>query len=286
MHEFPRDLSRLKEPRFCKSARSGDAPARRLVLTERPGQPPRRMRDYLSGRHADRLVEGRPVPSHRPFTDTRSNRLRVRPATVEGPPRRPPPMNDVTRILSAIEQGDPQAAEQLLPLVYDELRKLAAQRLAQEKPGQTLQATALVHEAYLRLVGRRGQARRLERPRPLLRRRRRGDAPHPRRQRPPQATPPSTAATGGGSTLDAVDLAGRGPRRRPARPRRGADRARRARTRSRPSWSSSATSPACRSRRPPRAWASPRSPPTGTGPSPAPGSTPPWPTTRRRARGE
>jgi RNA polymerase sigma factor (TIGR02999 family) len=62
-------------------------------------------------------------------------------------------MNDVTRILSAIEQGDPQAAQRLLPLVYDELRKLAAQRLAQEKPGQTLQATALVHEAYLRLVG-------------------------------------------------------------------------------------------------------------------------------------
>jgi RNA polymerase sigma factor (TIGR02999 family) len=63
-------------------------------------------------------------------------------------------MTDVTRILSAIEQGDPQAAAQLLPLVYDELRQLAAQRLAQEKPGQTLQATALVHEAYLRLVGR------------------------------------------------------------------------------------------------------------------------------------
>jgi RNA polymerase sigma factor (TIGR02999 family) len=61
-------------------------------------------------------------------------------------------MNDVTQVLSAIEQGDPQAAEQLLPLVYDELRKLAAQKLAQEKPGQTLQATALVHEAYLRLV--------------------------------------------------------------------------------------------------------------------------------------
>jgi RNA polymerase sigma factor (TIGR02999 family) len=61
-------------------------------------------------------------------------------------------MSDVTRILSAIERGDPHAAEQLLPLVYDELRKLAAQRLAQEKPGQTLQATALVHEAYLRLV--------------------------------------------------------------------------------------------------------------------------------------
>ena len=62
-------------------------------------------------------------------------------------------MTDVTRILSAIEQGDAQAAEQLLPLVYDELRRLAAQKLAQEKPGQTLQATALVHEAYLRLVG-------------------------------------------------------------------------------------------------------------------------------------
>ena len=62
-------------------------------------------------------------------------------------------MSDVTRILSAIEDGDPHAAEQLLPLVYDELRKLAAQKLAREKPGQTLQATALVHEAYLRLLG-------------------------------------------------------------------------------------------------------------------------------------
>jgi RNA polymerase sigma factor (TIGR02999 family) len=61
-------------------------------------------------------------------------------------------MSHVTQILNAIEQGDPHAAEQLLPLVYDELRQLAAQRLAQEKPGQTLQATALVHEAYLRLV--------------------------------------------------------------------------------------------------------------------------------------
>jgi RNA polymerase sigma factor (TIGR02999 family) len=62
-------------------------------------------------------------------------------------------MSEVTRILSAIERGDPHAAAQLLPLIYDELRQLAAQRLAQEKPGQTLQATALVHEAYLRLVG-------------------------------------------------------------------------------------------------------------------------------------
>jgi RNA polymerase sigma factor (TIGR02999 family) len=62
-------------------------------------------------------------------------------------------MTDVTRVLSAIEQGDPLAAGQLLPLVYDELRKLAARKLAHEKPGQTLDATALVHEAYLRLVG-------------------------------------------------------------------------------------------------------------------------------------
>ena len=76
-------------------------------------------------------------------------------------------MSDVTRILSQIESGDPSAAEQLLPLVYDELRKLAAAKLAQEKPGQTLQATALVHEAYLRLVDvEAGPA--LEQPRPFL----------------------------------------------------------------------------------------------------------------------
>jgi RNA polymerase sigma factor (TIGR02999 family) len=62
-------------------------------------------------------------------------------------------MREVTRILAAIEEGDPQAAEQLLPLVYDELRQLAAAKLTQEKPGQTLQATALVHEAYMHLVG-------------------------------------------------------------------------------------------------------------------------------------
>jgi len=67
-------------------------------------------------------------------------------------------MSEVTHILTAIEQGDPRAAEQLLPLVYDELRKLAAQKLAQEKPGQTLQATALVHEAYLRLVSNQADA--------------------------------------------------------------------------------------------------------------------------------
>jgi RNA polymerase sigma factor (TIGR02999 family) len=67
-------------------------------------------------------------------------------------------MYEVTRILSAIGQGDPRAAGQLLPLVYDELRKLATQKLAQEKPGQTLQATALVHEAYMRLVGAHDEA--------------------------------------------------------------------------------------------------------------------------------
>jgi RNA polymerase sigma factor (TIGR02999 family) len=68
-------------------------------------------------------------------------------------------MNDVTQILNALEQGDPQAAEQLLPLVYDELRRLAAHRLTAEAPGQTLQATALVHEAYLRLVGQGDEQR-------------------------------------------------------------------------------------------------------------------------------
>jgi RNA polymerase sigma factor (TIGR02999 family) len=67
-------------------------------------------------------------------------------------------MSNVTRILSAIERGDPRASQELLPLVYDELRKLAAQRLSHEKPGQTLEATALVHEAYLRLVASPGPA--------------------------------------------------------------------------------------------------------------------------------
>ena len=119
-------------------------------------------------------------------------------------------MNDVTRILSAIEQGDPQAAEQLLPLVYDELRKLAAQRLAREKPGQTLQATALVHDAYLRLVGAAGP--RLGQPRPLLRRRRRGDAPHPRRERPPQGEPSRPAAGAERVDLAEAELAIAGPR--------------------------------------------------------------------------
>ena len=124
-------------------------------------------------------------------------------------------MNDVTRILSAIERGDPQAAEQLLPLVYDELRRLAARKLAQEKPGQTLQATALVHEAYLRLVDTEdGPA--LGQPRPLLRRRRRGHAAHPRRAGPPQGAPEA--------------------RRRPAAHADRARRPRRRRVRRRSSW--------------------------------------------------
>ena len=73
-------------------------------------------------------------------------------------------MSDVTRILSQIESGDPSAADKLLPLVYDELRKLAAARLAREKPGHTLQATALVHEAYLRLVSHKESIARNEEP--------------------------------------------------------------------------------------------------------------------------
>ena len=76
-------------------------------------------------------------------------------------------MSDVTQVLSQIESGDPKAAEQLLPLVYEELRKLAAAKLAQEKPGQTLQATALVHEAYIRLVNVE-KAQRWEQPGVLL----------------------------------------------------------------------------------------------------------------------
>src|SRR6516164_4984053 len=83
----------------------------------------------------------------------RATPLESRSGTPLGRPSEAVSMNDVTRILSAVAHGDARAAEQLLPLVYDELRRLAAQRLAREKPGQTLQATALVHEAYLRLVG-------------------------------------------------------------------------------------------------------------------------------------
>jgi hypothetical protein len=93
-------------------------------------------------------------------------------------------MSEITRLLSAAEEGDPRAAERLLPLVYHELRELAAQRLAREKPGQTIAATSLVHEAYARLVDG-NQAQHWNRPGPFLRGRRRGDAPHPGRSGPP-----------------------------------------------------------------------------------------------------
>src|SRR5262245_59419462 len=88
----------------------------------------------------------------RAIPPTRARVLSPPRETSRSPRGRLPRMTDVTRILSAIEQGDPHAAGQLLPLVYDELRQLATQKLAQETPGQTLQPTALVHEAYLRLV--------------------------------------------------------------------------------------------------------------------------------------
>ena len=149
---------------------------------------------------------GRDQPIPRPGGEAiRATGLGCGPWRRERRPRRPSAMNDVTRILSAIEHGDPQAAEQLLPLVYDELRKLAAQRLAQEKPGQTLQATALVHEAYLRLVDvEQGPA--LEQPGPLLRRGGRGHAPHPGRQRPAQARPKARRA-GSRPRVDLDELA-------------------------------------------------------------------------------
>ena len=89
---------------------------------------------------------------------------------------------DVTQILHAIEQGEQSASEQLLPLVYDELRKLADQKLARETPGQTLQATALVHEAFIRLLGPEDKdAPYMGQPRALFRRRRRGHASNPHR---------------------------------------------------------------------------------------------------------
>ena len=105
-------------------------------------------------------------------------------------PRRTAPARatgDVTLILSRIEQGEPQAAEQLLPLVYEELRKLAAAKMAQEKPDQTLQATALVHEAYIRLVDTE-KVQHWDSPWPFLCGGCRGDAADSRRACPPQAS--------------------------------------------------------------------------------------------------
>src|SRR6266540_6047183 len=96
-------------------------------------------------------------------------------------------MSEVTQILHAIAEGDPDAASQLLPLVYDELRNLAAQKLARETPGQTLQPTALVHEAYLRLVGEDEEQHWDSRGHFFGRRR--GHAPHPGRNRPSKSQP-------------------------------------------------------------------------------------------------
>src|SRR5262249_34874504 len=111
---------------------------------------------WYTRRQSPGLPQG---PAGSPAQTCRTRRAAAGPARNPGEDAAPgpsrlgvPPMSEVTRILSALEQGDPSAAEQLLPLVYEELRQLAAQKLAHEKPGQTLQATALVHEAYLRLV--------------------------------------------------------------------------------------------------------------------------------------
>jgi RNA polymerase sigma factor (TIGR02999 family) len=177
-------------------------------------------------------------------------------------------MSDVTRLLDAAAAGDPRAAEELLPLVYDELRKLAAARLAAEKPGQTLQATALVHEAYLRLV--RGQTpqdwngrghffaaaaeamRRI-----LVECARRKQSPRhggDRRRVDLDTVEPAEDADDRLLAIDeALDrLAAEDP--------------------GRPNWSSSAFSGGCRSRRRPGFSASPAPRPTSTGRSPAPAS--------------
>ena len=147
-------------------------------------------------------------------------------------------MTDVTRILSTIGQGGPESAEQLLPLVYDELRRLAVQRLEHESPGHTLQATALVHEAYLRLVDVEN-APVLGRPPPLLRRGGRGDAANLGRRRAAKAR---RKRGGGLRRVDLVDQAA--PTRTPISllsTRLSIDW--RSKTRSRPESSSSASSP-------------------------------------------
>ena len=125
----------------------------------------------LSGFDAENALSGLlPLTGSRRFR----GRVTISDASLQGFPVRTI-MADVTRILSEIEQGDSAAAEKLLPLVYDELRKLAAQKMVNEKPGQTLQATALVHEAYVRLVDV-DKAQHWVLAEPLLCRRRRGHA--------------------------------------------------------------------------------------------------------------
>ena len=185
-------------------------------------------------------------------------------------------MTDVTRILSDIEAGNPQAAEQLLPLVYEELRKLAAHKLAREKSGQTLQATALVHEAYLRLVGgepdahwnSRGHffAAAAEAMRRILvdnarRKKHRGSMRRPRRCRIDlsQAEPPSTRRFDPDALLDLDELLTRlsqGPRTPRPRP-----------------WPSSGSSRACRSRSRRRPCRRLEQAPTASGAMREPGST-------------
>src|SRR5262249_19865147 len=118
----------------------------------RDGQPRRDDRGLPAGeagRRSSGAVTGPPGPAPGPEPGTIRGALPCE----SGPGPTGRPMNEVTHVLAALEQGDPHAADRLLPLVYDELRKLAAARLAAEAPGQTLQPTALAHEAYLRLVG-------------------------------------------------------------------------------------------------------------------------------------
>ena len=166
-------------------------------------------------------------------------------------------MSDVTQILAAIDSGDPQAAEQLLPLVYDELRKLAAAKLAQEKPGQTLQATALVHEAYLRLVAACERARQSPRPQTPTPR---DPAPWDSRGHffaaaaeamrrilvePPAANAPeSAAATWSNEPIDDDAIAAPEIDLDLLELNAALDKPRRARTPAKPNWSSFATSPA------------------------------------------
>ncbi len=151
--------------------------------------------------------------------------------------------HDVTRILSAIERGEPHASDQLLPLVYEELRKLAAQKLALERPGQTLQATALVHEAYLRLVDREVIAR-WDGARALLRRGRRSDAPNPRRECPTEADREmGRADRDSRSRWPGADRQSSPPKTCSPWTRRS--RSSRPKSRTRPHSSSFATSPAC-----------------------------------------
>ena len=177
-------------------------------------------------------------------------------------------MNDVTRILSAIEQGDPQTPDELLPLVYDELRKLAAQKLAREAPGQTLQATALVHEAYVRLVDTeriqswesRGHffAAAAEAMRRIL-------IENARRKQ--------TEKHGGSESRRSIDEVEIDPRHPPktSSPSMRRSRSWRSKTRSRPSSSTCVTSPAYRSKTPRKSSASPAQRPIATGITPRSG---------------